>query len=374
MAAPRIGWPQALGWRMVRQLLDPVTDASVEDVVRRLCGVQAQVASAAELAVRLRQRSSSAGEVGAAVAAGRLIKTWAMRGTLHVLAPDEAGAFLSLLAAGRTWERPSWVRAFGLAPSDWNVVRPLVREALADGPLTREQLVAAVAARRELGAAAEAMRASWGTVLKPLAWQGDLCYGPSDGNRVTFVRPEAASDGWRGVPPADVAAPIAIARYLGAYGPATPTGFANWLSRGWAPKRHVTAWFAATRHRLAEVEVDGQPTWVLAEHLDPLLAATPSDEVRLLGAFDQYVLGPGTDDTTVVPGARRSLVSRQAGWISPVVLSGGVVTGTWDLEQDVVQVEWFREGGPVRDRALRAEVDRLGGLLGRELRIVSKLV
>ena len=47
-------------------------------------------------------------------AEGRLIKTWAMRGTLHVLTPEEAGAFLSMLAAGRSWERPSWQRYFGM--------------------------------------------------------------------------------------------------------------------------------------------------------------------------------------------------------------------------------------------------------------------
>ena len=38
----KVSWPQALAWRLHRQLLDPVTRQSVPDVVRRLCGVQAQ--------------------------------------------------------------------------------------------------------------------------------------------------------------------------------------------------------------------------------------------------------------------------------------------------------------------------------------------
>ena len=50
----RVSWRQALAWRMERQLLDPVGDLSVAETVRRLCGVQAQVASSAELAVRVR--------------------------------------------------------------------------------------------------------------------------------------------------------------------------------------------------------------------------------------------------------------------------------------------------------------------------------
>ena len=85
-----VTWQQALAWRMERQLLDPVGPASVVDVVHRLCGVQAQVASSAELAVRARQQTSRAGEVGRALADGGLIKTWAMRGTLHLFTPDDA--------------------------------------------------------------------------------------------------------------------------------------------------------------------------------------------------------------------------------------------------------------------------------------------
>ena len=40
-----------LAWRLRRQLLDPRAPVDAPAVVRRLCGVQAQVASAAALAV-----------------------------------------------------------------------------------------------------------------------------------------------------------------------------------------------------------------------------------------------------------------------------------------------------------------------------------
>src|SRR6266540_3950042 len=106
--ARRITWQQALAWRMERQLLDPVGQPTVAAVVRRLCGVQTQVASSAELAIRVRRTSSRRGEVARALAEGRLIKTWAMRGSLHLITPEDGGAFLSVLAAGRIWERPSW--------------------------------------------------------------------------------------------------------------------------------------------------------------------------------------------------------------------------------------------------------------------------
>ena len=95
--------------------------------MRRLCGVQAQVASSAELAVRVRRQTSQAGEVTRALARGTLIKTWAMRGTLHLLNPEDAGIYLSLLAAGRSWEAPSWQKWFGVGPKEIEALRDAAR-------------------------------------------------------------------------------------------------------------------------------------------------------------------------------------------------------------------------------------------------------
>jgi hypothetical protein len=253
--AVKVTWQQALALRMQRHLLDPIGTLSVARVVRRLCGVQAQVASSAELAVRVRREVSRPGEVGRALSEGRIIKTWAMRGTLHLLAPEDGGAFLSLIAAGRPWARPSWQRYFGVSPEEMDVLRHVVREALDGTVLTRDELVTAVIARRGLGHIGDGLRSGWGTLLKPLAWQGDLCFGPNRGNRVTFKLPEFASSRWTGVPDPDEAAPVAIATYVSAYGPTTVDAFGNWLSGGWFGKRQLRTWFTALGDRLAEVQM-----------------------------------------------------------------------------------------------------------------------
>ena len=97
----------------------------------------------------------------------------------------------------------------------------MVRQALDGQVLTREELIATVTESAGLAHVGEVLASGWGTLLKPLAWQGDLCFGPQRGNRVTFTLPESASDRWAGLPDPDEAAPVAIATYLGAYGPAT---------------------------------------------------------------------------------------------------------------------------------------------------------
>jgi hypothetical protein len=363
----KVTWPQALAFRMRRHFLDPIGSQPIADVVRRLCGVQAQVASSAELAVRVRRESSRRGEVGRALSQGLLVKTWAMRGTLHLLAPDQGGTFLSLIASGRSWERPSWQRYFGMTPRQMDALRHAVRRALDGTVLTREELIDAVIAQRGLRHVGEGLRSGWGTLLKPLAWQGDLCFGPSRGNRVTFQLPEAASSRWAGVPEPEEAASVAILAYFAAYGPTTIDAFGNWLSGGWFGKRQLRAWFLELVNRLAEVEVEGERAYVLAERVDELASTKPTSAVRLLPGFDQYVMGPGTGDAHVVPAARRAAVSKQSGWIAPVVVVGGMVRGTWELVGDEVRVAWFKEAGRPPQKALKTEVERLSSILDRDL-------
>src|SRR5881409_4086753 len=274
---------------MRRHYLDPVGERPVADVVRRLCGVQAQVASVAELCVRVRRKTSKAGDVARALRDGRLIKTWAMRGTLHLITPEDGGAFLSLMASGRSWERPSWQAYFGVTPKQLDALREVVRESLDGKVLTREELIATVVARRGYGHLGEVLRSGWGTLLKPYAWQGDLCFGPNRGNRVTFVRPEDASSRWVRPREPEEAAAIAIVAYLRGYGPASVDNFHNWLSRGRVSTRQVRKWFASVGDRLREVEVGGERRYVLAEDLDELLSTKPTKVVRLLPGFDQYV-------------------------------------------------------------------------------------
>ncbi|HEY7565248.1 MAG TPA: winged helix DNA-binding domain-containing protein [Acidimicrobiia bacterium] len=368
-----VTWAQALAWRVRRHLLDPVGAEPVAEVVARLCGVQAQVASTAELAIRLRRKASRPGEVSRALAAGHLIKTWAMRGTLHLLNPTECGSLLSLMAAGRSWERGSWQRHFAVSPADIELLRQTVRAALAGGPLTREEVAAAVVRKRRLAHVGEALGSGWGTLLKPLAWQGDLCFGPSRGNRVTFQLPEQASHRWSGLPPVEEAAPRAIMSYLAAHGPATPGSFGRWLAGGWFGQRQLNRWFEDLRESLVMVEVEGERTYLNAHDADDLAATKPNRTVRLLAGFDQYVMAPGTADPHVLPPGRRAEVSKTSGWIAPVVLAGGVIRGVWSRDGAGVRVAWFGENGRPPRAALRGEVDRLSSILDQELKLTIEV-
>jgi hypothetical protein len=358
-----VTWKQVLAWRMRRQFVEQAEDVSALEIARRLAGVQAQVASAAEFAIAVRRRTPVSGEVTRALLDERtLVKTWAARGTLHLLPADEAAAHLMLCSSIRNWEKGAWQRTFGATPADLEAIAAAAADVLSDGAaLTREELTRAVVDETGSRHLAEVLGSGWGTLLKPLAWWGVLCYGPPQGAKVTFTSPARWLPGWTGLPSMEDAARTVIHAFLGAHGPATPDMFDNWLMRKQSRKKDVRAWFGAAGEGLATVEVEGVPMYLLEEHREELLDTAPTTSVRMLGGFDQYILGAGTGSTYLVPAEHKSQVSRTAGWISPVVLYGGRVAGVWDAAEGDVTVTPFED---IPAAPLKAELNRLASLLG----------
>lgn len=365
---------RVLAWRMRQQFLDRPAGVAAVDIVQRLCGIQAQVAGCAEHAIAIRQVRPGRGEVARALDSRKIVKTWAMRGTLHLLTAADAAAYLSLLAAPRSWEKGAWQRTFATA-AQIAAITDAAREALAGTVLTREQLTDEIVRRTGDRSLREQLTSGWGAVLKPLAWQGYLINGPSDGNRVTFTSPETWLDTWKGLPEPDEAARLVIPAYLAAFGPASMETFDQWLIRGASKKASLKTWFKTLVEsgELAQVQADGQPAYARAADVGEIAGTEPSAEVRLLDGFDQYVLGPGTGNTQIIAAARRSEISKAAGWISPVVLAGGRVAGTWEANGSVLNVTLFQEAGAVSAAGIDAEAARVAAFLGTSLRVAVRI-
>ncbi|MFC4061117.1 winged helix DNA-binding domain-containing protein [Planomonospora corallina] len=357
-------WPQVLAWRLRRQFVDPPGGPDAVSVVRRLTGVQAQVASSAALAVAVRQADPRRDEIDEALWRDRtLVKTWAARGTLHLVPAGDLPVHAAVLGSFRHWEKGSWQRGHGVTAEETAALVEAVPEALSGRTLTREELVEAVLEITGDAHLKEALASGWGALLKPLGFLGELCYGPPREGRVTFARPRDHVPGWpAALPAAREAGPALVRSFLGAHGPATPETFDTWLYRGAARKALLRGWFRDLAPELAEVEVEGRPMVVLAGHLDELAATPPAEGVHLLPGFDQYILGAPRDLEPLLPAPARPKVSRAAGWISPVVVHRGRVAGVWEAKNGEVAVELFED---VPAAALAAETERVRALLGR---------
>jgi hypothetical protein len=226
---------------------------------------------------------------------------------------------------GKRWihVNKAWLKFMQVTePEVWQLVDAM-GAALSGRPISREELIDVVA-KDKPPRIREALKSGWGGMLKPAARNGMLCFGPSRGQNVTFVRPDAWIGSWREVDPQD-ALVDAARRYLRVYGPSTKEDFARWWGN-W-PGVGVAAW-TGLQPELATVSVEGRKAQILSADLKTLRTPDPGLSVQLLPNFDPYLMGHSNRDH-LFDQTHRWKVSRVAGWISPVVLADGRVLGTW---------------------------------------------
>jgi hypothetical protein len=360
-------WASVLSWRVRRQHLSARAERSrALAVVRDIAGLHAQLAASAELTLWARVEGQEASAVDRALWESRaLVKTWAMRGTLHLLAADELGLWVGAQAALKPRHHVgAWLRHHGLSREEADAMLATIPVALEGRMLTRAALADEVSRLSGIAGLDGKLRGGFGDLLKPAAFRGDLCFGPNEGRNVRFVRP---ADWLEGFEPVDVdQATRAVARrYLAAYGPATRETFGRWF--GITSPAQAGRWLAALRDETADIEVEGQRMVMLAADVEELLASEPEGVVRLLPAFDHYVVAAPRDVEAVLPSAFRGLVYRPQGWLSPVLLVDGVIAGVWAQNGGVVEITPFRPvSAGVRDAA-ETEVERLGAFVGEAL-------
>jgi hypothetical protein len=154
---------------------------------------------------------------------------------------------------------------------------------------------------------------------------------------VRFTRPDRLLGPFERPSPQDGMNEV-IRRYLAAYGPASREELARWF--GMTSPALAGRCLKALGEEVAMVEVEGAPVWALASDVDQLAAREPSGVVRLLPAFDPHVVAAPRDREAVLPAARRPEVYRPQGWLSPVVLVDGRISGTWSHERRGARLEW----------------------------------
>jgi hypothetical protein len=366
-----LSWDSVLAWRLERQHLAARAprDAAL-DVVSDIAGLHAQVASSAELTLWARVDGLQAGDVSDLLWERRkLVKTWAMRGTLHLLAAAELPRYVAALSRLRPRHHvPAWLRAHGLEREQADAMLAAIAAVLDGAQLTREELAAAVAERVGEPEIADRLKGGFGDLLKPAAFTGDLCFAPSDGQRVRFTRPADWLGAWDPVAP-ERAAHDVVRTYLRAYGPAPREQFQRWF--GMTSPAEAGRWLTALGDEAVEVDVEGSRGWMLAADVADAERAEPTGVVRLLGGFDHYVVAAPRDAEAVLAPEQRERVYRPQGWLSPVLLVDGRIAGVWGHERNGarldVRVEPFgRISNHVRAAAI-AEAERLASFLDAQL-------
>ena len=205
----------------------------------------------------------------------------------------------------------------------------------------------------------------WRQLTSTAAHRGVLCFGPNRGRKVTYTNPQRWLPGFR-PQDGDAALRALVARYLHAYGPATPQHFARWLG---IPPRRAVELFDELAGELERVELDGEPGWAVAGDTETPPGRTKGSACCPTSTPSSSQASRGSGCTRARPSTRALSPSGQAGNY-PVMLVDGVVGGVWHQRRSgrklAITVEPLGELTARQRRQLDDEVELVGAVMQAE--------
>jgi uncharacterized protein YcaQ len=365
---PQIRADAIANFRLRRHHLlnDPPADAVT--ICRDMCGVQAQVMTAAYLQLWTRNHAITRAEIEDALWKTRtLLKTSLMRQTLHLIPTDEFLLYISALRPTRFAQAMRVMDRCGITRDESEAIIPLIMKTLSAGPLSRPAIAAAIRPKASKRVRFW-MENSWSLVRLPVA-EGLVCYGRGEGNAIVFIR----TDHWLPklklkLMSAQEAQCALLRKYLRAYGPATAHDFSHWAG---IPMQEVRALHASLEPDLAEIPGDKKNCLLLREDLEALnSSAELKGSIRLLPLFDSYLLAHREKDH-LLSAQHYKRVYRNQGWISPVVLIDGAIAGVWSHKlqgkQLLVKIEPFGKLSKATRAGIEREAKSLAGFFKSDL-------
>lgn len=349
---------------MAAQRIGSSEFATPVDAVRWMLALQGQDFAGVRWSVGLRHAGATEARVLAALDAGEIVRSWPLRGTLHLVAAEDLGWMLRLTAT-RTIAAAAGRRAsLGITGADLERAR-----GAAIAALTGRRVLARDALLATIGAAHVSTHGQRGYhLLWCLAQTGTLVLGPTEGRQQAF----ALLDEWVPDPrrlERDEALGELALRYFRSHGPATDRDLARWsgLTLG-----DVRRGLAICADRLTTVDLGGSTYHVAPE---TLALAPPPGRVYLLPGFDEYVLGYKDRSTVLVPEHSEAIVPGGNGMFRPTIVVDGEVVGTWGRrvmvgEVVIEPVPFGRLSG--RDReGLEEAASAYGAFICRPARLVG---
>lgn len=365
---PQIRVEEVARFRLRRHHLLDESSADAVTICRDMCGVQAQVMSAAYLQLWTRNHSITRSQIEEALWKSRtLVKTSLMRQTLHLIPADEFPLYIAAMKSSRIAGALRIMAKFGIMREEADALTSLIMETLSGGPLGRPAIHAAV--RPKVSKRVRAwMERVWSIMRIPVA-EGQICYGRGDSSEVIFIRVDHWLPNLKAKPISETDAQGALFRkYLAAYGPATPADFSHWAG---IPMPQAKSVHALVKPELEEIPGGKASCCLLREDVEVLRNNSKKEAcIRLLPNFDSYLLAHREKDH-LLSAKHYKLVYRNQGWISPVVLIDGAITGVWSYKIQNkrlhVEIKPFGKFSRAARGCVEREAERLALFFERDL-------
>jgi hypothetical protein len=252
---------------------------------------------------------------------GSVVRSWPMRGTLHLIDPDDLRGFLSVTARRTVTGAAARHRGLGIDEQTVARARDVASGLLrGGGRATREQFTAALEGAGLEPAGQRGMHLIW-----LLAHEGLICWGPmaEGGTQQALVLLDEWAPATRDWSP-DEAHDELLLRYVRGHGPTTLKDFCHWSK---LLVSDSTAALARVRDRLEEVELGGASYLVEAGSREGEPATTPQQ--LALPGFDEYLLGYRSRQPALAAEFSARVVPGENGMFLPMLVSRGAIVGTW---------------------------------------------
>lgn len=324
---------RALGLDLPRDLAPGAPQAAtVTDVADRMLALQGQDWRASRWALGLRAPGATVADVHAAFDAGHLVRSWPMRGTVHVVPAADIGWMQEATNARQLAGAPRRREALGMSDAVLDRLVETSVEAMRTAPQTRTTLSEAWT---EAGID---WKGNWRYhVIWWLCQTGIAVFGPTaDGEEPRLVLAEA----WISQPrrlSGDAALAELATRHAAGRGPVRTKDFAWWTGLPVREARRGIA-LAAEAGRLVPVKLTGSADaagefWVTADLLDSAPVGSSREQSignwLLLPAFDEHLLGYTLRDPQLDPADFERVLPGRNGMFLATIVRGGRVVGTW---------------------------------------------
>lgn len=291
--------------RLAAQRLTPSTACrTAEEAALAVIGVQAQDLRAAALALRARAPGLSWDDIRAAP----LVRTWTVRGTVHLIAWSDRPWLHALLAKRNARTFGARFERFGIV-DEVNAMRDDVLELCAQQPRDRASLLRALVDRGH----PSLEQGPINTFVPWLSTQG-LVVTDIDGLLHAAEPPPAVDH--------DEALEILGSRYRAGYGPCDVVDLAKWSSLPLTQARRALD--ATGQLDVKDWPSDAPPSCLLLPAFDTLMLGHRNRQPFVAAEHDHYILKGG-------------------GMLKPVALTGGIATGTSSIQKGRVDPTWFAQ-------------------------------
>ncbi|WP_051214821.1 winged helix DNA-binding domain-containing protein [Granulicoccus phenolivorans] len=315
--------------RIVAQRLARNPAATPGETIAWLGCLQAQDLPGALTSLALRTEATDQ-QVVDAFNDATVVRSWPMRGTLHLVHGADVGWMSEVTAPRMDAKAAKRRQNLGIDEAMIERAGALVESAYAEvGPLTRSEIVSLWEPDGFSEVAGRAYH-----LLHLLCYRGLLVQGPLRGREQCFV----TQADWITEPrvPADREQALAwwATAYFRSHGPATIKDFTRWTD---LTTKDARLGIAAAGAALLARRIDGVEHWMdpalpdrLAEHREQ------AGRVLLLPGFDELILGYRDRSATVAPEHEQFLAPGGNGVFRPTVISAGRVVGTWRRSGDAI--------------------------------------